>query len=255
MKAWHWGIVVFLLVGLVKLPLEHRVYQHLTAEEVLPPRMDLGVTESLGQMGLAASLGGLRSMVASGFYLSAAASWDEKDWGAVDAQMGIATRLDPRYDGYWDNAGAFMAYDAASHSRDQPEFYTQQLYGHYVQRGIEILNQGLTYLPKSYRLHQTLGEIYSARPQPPNPKRAGEEFLLAFQNGALPVYERRAAYEFTKVPNDPAVWKQGYDILKRSYANGTKVPGVIANLKALEQKLNIPPAQRIPDPLPPQFGK
>lgn len=255
MKPRHWGLLIFLLVGIVKLPLEHRVYQQLSAEEVLPPRMDVGVMENLGQMGLAASLGGLRSMVASGLYLSAASAWDDKDWGAVDNRMGIATRLDPRYDGYWDNAANFMAYDAASWAREQPEFYTQQLYGHYVKRGIQILEQGLTYLPKSNRLHRNLGEVYSARPQPPDPKQAGEHFLLAFQNGALPVYERRAAYEFAKLPNDPAAWKQGYTILQHHYAIGNKLPGVISNLKTLEQKLNIPLAQRIPDPMPQQFRK
>ena len=91
MKSRHWGLLLFLLVGIVKLPVEHRVYQHLSAEEVLPPRMEVGVMENLGQMGLAASLGGLRSMVASGLYLSAASAWDEKDWGSVDNRMGIAT--------------------------------------------------------------------------------------------------------------------------------------------------------------------
>ena len=255
MKAKHWGLIVFVLLGIAKLPVEHHTFQRLSAEEVLPPRLEVGVMESLGQMGLAASLGGLRSMVASGFFLHAASAWDDKDWGAVDNRMGVATRLDPRYDGYWDNAGSFMAYDAASYSREQPSFYTRQLYGHYVKRGIEILEQGLSFLPRSYRLHQNLGEILSARPEPPDHKRAGEQFLLAFQNGALPVYERRAAYELTKVPNDPEAWQQARSILQKSYANGIKLPGVIANLKALEQKLNVPPAQRIPEPMPPQFGR
>lgn len=254
MKSKHWAIVALLALGALKLPLEHRVFERLTTDEVLPPRMEVGVMESLGQMGLAASMGGLRSLVASGFYLHAAAAWDDKDWGAVDNRMSIATRLDPRYDGYWDNAGSFMAYDAASYSRDQASFYTRQLYGHYVQRGIEILKQGLAYLPRSYRLHQNLGEIYSARPEPPDPKLAGEHFLTAFQNGALPVYERRAAYEFTKT-NNPDCWKQAREILLKHYAAGNKLPGVIANLKALEQKLDVPPSQRIPEPMPPQFKR
>lgn len=250
MKAKHGALLVLLLLGIAKLPLEQRVHDQLNREEVLPPRIEVGVMENLGQMGLAASLGGLRSMVASGLYLHSASAWEDKDWGAVDSRMSIACRLDPRYAGYWDNGANFMSYDAASWANEQPKFYGKQLYTHYVQRGIEILEQGLRYLPKSSRLQQNLGEIFSARVQPPDHKHSGEAFLAAYKNGALPVYERRAAYEFAQLADDPSAWQVGYDILKKQYSLGNKLPGVIMNLKMLEQKMNIPISQRIPDSMP-----
>ncbi len=278
MKRRHWAILCLLVLGLVKLPLEQRLTHTLRSHDVLSPPTDLGLRENLGQMSFAASLGGLRSLVASVVYLQAFAAWEDVDWGKVDSLMSIATRLQPKFDAYWDDAANYMGYDAASYYRydeSRPTLYRNQLYRQHVQRGLEILQQGLRVLPDSSRLYIKLGEFYSARVEPPDHKQAGLAWLAAFKHGALPVYERRAAYELAQLDADRDALLTSYRILLRSYGRNRRIeslrhliygdidvrkgtfrdplmiPSVVSTLKQLEQKLQLPPWQWIPekDPL------
>jgi hypothetical protein len=156
----------------------------------------------------------------------------------------LTTQLQPRFDVYWKDASEHMAYDAASHYRyteGRPRLYREQLYRQYVQRGIDILQDGLRYLPKSDRLHSTLADFYSHRLEPPDHELAGQHYLLAFQNGGLPVNARLAAYEWAQLDNAPDHWRQAYQILRESYAHGLRMPGVVNTLHVLEAKLKPQP--------------
>lgn len=261
MKTKHWALIVFIILGAVKLPLEHGASRTLLASNVLHPPPSLSLRENLGQMSFAAALGGLRSFVACITYLQAYTAHEQADWTRVDNLMTITTRLQPRYAPYWDSAAAFMAYDAAhyyNYNRDRPSLYRQQLYQQHIERGIAILKEGLQHLPDSARLHENLAYLYARRmqtkkqPTPgeawiaPEHKLAGESFLRAYQCGGLPVMERLAAYEFAELPNDPDAWSRAYDILHRWYQKNVRPPGVIDTLKALEKKLNTPVFMRIP---------
>jgi hypothetical protein len=160
--------------------------------------------------------------------------------------------LQPRYDVYWDDASEHMAYDAASYYKydeTRPTLYRKQLYRQHVRRGIDILEEGLRHLPNSARLHTSLGHLYARRQEPPNHELAGKHYLLAFQNGGLPFNERLAAYEWALLSDAPERWKQAYDILKRAKkqtdAMGVKMPGALAAMHTLEDKLNIPVSLRL----------
>jgi hypothetical protein len=249
MKARHWAIILFLGLGIAKLPLEQHSTTTLRSAGALNAPTDLGLRENLGQMSFAASLGGLRSLVASITYLQAFAAFENVDWGKVDSLMTLTTRLQPNFGVYWDDAASRMGYDAASYYRydeSRPTLYRNRLYREHVARGIEILNEGLQRLPNDSKLHQRLGEFYARRLEPPDHVKAGEHFLLCSQNGGLKVYERMAAYEWAKVEDRPTQ-KRAYDILRSSYLRGLKLPSVIITLKALEKSLQIPPWQHIPE--------
>lgn len=273
MKRLHWAVVCFLALGIAKVPLEQRVMTSLRADGVLTPPVDLGLRENLGQMSFAASLGGLRSLIASVVYLQAYTAWEDVDWAKVDSLMSITTRLQPKFDVYWDDAANYMGLDAASYYRyneSRPTLYRNQLYRQHVKRGIEILEQGLQVLPNSHRLYEKLGMFYAERVEPPDRKRAGEAWLAAYKNGALDVYERRAAYEFAK-SDDPELLRRSYRIMMRWYEQQHRqdnwrnlifgridmrtgdlrkpdvIPSVITTLKTLETKLALPPWQWIPE--------
>jgi hypothetical protein len=249
MKKKHLALAVFLGLGLAKLPLEQSATTTLRAANVLSLPTDLGLRENLGQMSFAATMGGLRSLVASVTYLQAFAAFENVDWGKVDSLMTLTTRLQPRFDVYWDDAASRMGYDAASYYRydeSRPTLYRNKLYREHVARGIDILNEGLRHLPASSRLYQRLGEFYARRLEPPDHARAGESFLRCYQNGGLRVYERLAAYEWART-DDRALQKRAYDILRSAYLRGIKLPSVITTLKELEKALQIPPWQHIPE--------
>lgn len=248
MKRKLQALAVFLLIGISKLPLEQRTVASLRSHDMLYAPLDYSARDAVGQMGFAATLGGLRSLVASITYLMGYTAFEEVNWSRVDMLFGITTMLQPRFDIYWDDASGHMAYDAASYylyDESRPTLYRKQLYRENVQRGIDILNDGLRHLPQSDRLHTSLAHLYARRLLPRNHELAGVHYLLAFQNGGLPVMERLAAYEWAQLDNAPERWKQAYDILKRAYAKGLRLPGAIDAMHTVEGKLNIPLAQRV----------
>ena len=248
MKRKLQALVVFILIGIGKLPLEQRAEADLRGHDMLYAPLEYTARDAVGQMGFAATLGGLRSLVASVTYLMGFTAFEDVNWSRVDMLFGITTMLQPRFDVYWDDAAEHMAYDAASYYRydeSRPSLYRKQLYRQHVQRGVDILNDGLRHLPQNDRLHTALANIYGRRVEPPNHELAGTHYLLAFQNGGLPVYERLAAYEWAQLDDAPGRWQEAYAILKHSYGRGLRLPGAINFMHLLENKLNIPEAQRV----------
>jgi hypothetical protein len=190
------------------------------------------------------------------------------DWGKVDGLYRIATQLQPRYVPYWVQAAEHMAFDAASSYRfDEKRRYTvsEQLFENHVRRGIEIMREGLKFNPESARLWTRLGDIYSQRAGQSvipgdrhalltgDPANAAECYLKGSALGALPIYERLGAYELVKT-GDKASLERAREILLRHYQRGYKPFRVIKDLKMIEERLQVPPAQRIPD-LMPQAGR
>lgn len=255
MKRKLAALAVLGAFGLLKLPLEQQVTESLRQSGALSKPVDLGLRENLGQMGFAAALGGLRSLVASVTYLQAYTEFENVNWGKVDSLFQLTTRLQPNYENYWDEASWHMAFNAASsHAQDTTlaPVVRHKLYRDHVQRGIDILHEGLRFLPESGKLWVRLGDIYARRSL--EPKQAAQCYLRGFTHGALPVYERLAAYEFFKAGDDESL-RTAYGILQRSYRQGVRTPAVIRHLKLLEEKFAVPSGERIPEPLPGNGGK
>jgi hypothetical protein len=244
------GILFFLAFGLARLPLEQAMTTSLRDQGFKEAPPQVSWLEDFGQM-FFATLGGLRSLVASVGFLEAYSAWEKNDWGAVDNRMTLVTRMQPYEPTYWDEAAWHMAYNAASSFKRDKSMRTaiqNKNFREHVQRGIDILNKGLQYLPNSHRLLETLGYIYKDRQ--PNPELAAAAFLKAYENGSLPFIERLAAYELVKT-GDPASSAKAYEILKRYYDQGlpfTKMESIIRDLKVLEDRLKIPPEKRIRPP-------
>ena len=105
------ALAIFIAGGIAKLPLEQRLSDDLHAKALLEEPVGIDMRENLGQMGFAASLGGLRSLVASITYLQAYSAFEDVDWGKVDSLMTITTRLQPREAIYWDDAAWHQAWN------------------------------------------------------------------------------------------------------------------------------------------------
>jgi hypothetical protein len=247
-RLWR-PLLAFLLLGFIKLLPEQRATAYLREQGVLGQRLDFGLRENLGQMGFAASLGGLRSLVASITYIQAYTAFEKVNWAEVDSLLSLTTSLQPRLDLYWKEASERMAYDAASyyeHDTSRPELYRYNLYDQHVTRGLDLVKRGLTFNPQSYRLHELAARLYESRQRPPNYRSAAYHYREAFVNGALPFTGRFAAYNLIKL-NEPAADQMAYKYLKASYDLGSRTPTHLQNLRLLEQRLNVPLPQRIKD--------
>ncbi len=250
MKRPLQAIAVLVLFGVVKLPLEERVTKDLRQMKLVDEPLRLGVGENLGQAGLAASLGGLRGLVASILALRAHVEFTHVNWAKVDSLYQLVTRLQPRNPTYWEDAAWHMAYNAASYylyDQSRKPMLRGQLYEDHIQRGIDILKEGLHFLPDHPRLWIKLAEIYGRKKY--QYKEAGDAYWNAFQHGGLNYTERFAGFSYAQA-NDSESWQKGYAILKRLYDSGKSTPGLVTYLKTLEEKMNIPPQQRIPDAAP-----
>jgi tetratricopeptide (TPR) repeat protein len=242
------GVVLFLAFGLARFPLDVAMTADLRAKGVKEAPPSVSWQEDFGQVFLA-SLGGLRSLVASVGFLEAYAAFEKDDWGALDNRMRLVTRMQPYEPTYWDEAAWHMAYNAASsykRNKSMRAAIQNKYFKEHVQRGIDILNEGLLYLPNDHRLLEALGYLYKDRQ--PNPELAAAAFLKAHENGSLDFIERLAAYELVKA-GDLDSAKKAYEILKRYYDRGppfTRMESIQRDLRILEIRLNIPAERRLP---------
>lgn len=250
MKRILQAIAVVIVMGIVKLPLEDAGNQRLREKHLLNAPMDVGLLDSVGQMGFTAALGGLRSLVATVTYMQAYVEWEKVNWGKVDQLFQLTTRLQPRYARYWEEASWQMAYNAASsylHNKELNAAVRGRLYHDHIQRGIDILEEGLRILPDEPRLWNSLAEIYQYRKY--DYVKAAVCYEQVFRITKNQRYERFRAYMLAQT-SDETAWRQAYEILKRTYENKRREPSVIDVLKSLEERLKIPSAQRIPEGTP-----
>lgn len=243
------GILMLLVMGIVRLPVEHQLSHQLREKNLIPTPPDVSLFEALGQAGFA-TLGGLRSLAASIIYLQAYVNFEQLEWAKVDSLMSLATRLQPQEELYWDDASWHMAYNAASSYLNNTKIRStirQKLFREHVQRGIDILNEGLQYLPDNPRLLIKLGDIYNTSAPTsrlPDARKSAEYYLAAYKNGAQPYYERIAAYQLAKL-DTPEDLKLAYEILKRHYDRGDITPSMRTVIPEIEEKLKIPVTNRL----------
>lgn len=120
-----------------------------------------------------------------------------------------------------------------------------RLYEEHVRRGIAILKEGLRHLPEDVRLWNSLAEIYERRSH--EPELAAEAYLQVHRISGNNRYRRFAAYQYAQSAK-PELWRRAYDMLRESYQDvRQRTPSLIDTLKTLEERLNIPTMQRIPD--------
>jgi hypothetical protein len=254
MKRKLQALAVLLIFGVAKLPIESRFTQQLLEAKLLSPPVDFGLRENLGQMGFAATLGGLRSLIDSITYLQAYHEWENINWGKVDQLFQVTIRLQPRFANYWDEASWHMAFNAASSYYSDEKLDPKlrlELATKHVERGIQIINDGLRVLPNESKLWVRLAEIHDRIRVPGfrDPARAGDAYVKAFETSKFALYARLAGYQYAE-SKDPLLWRKAYDLLLNAYRQKQRPPSVITNLKLLEERLNIPVMQRIPDAAP-----
>ena len=160
------------------------------------------------------------------------------------------TTLQPRTVLFWDMAAWHMAWNAgAAALRDpaQPRLALRiKAEREYLELGKDFLERGIKNNPERPELYEAMARLY--RDKYTDHARAAEYFALAAEKpGARAYLKRFAAYELSYTEGRE---QEAYDRLLELYAAGEKerLPTLISRLKFLEDKLNIPLDQRIPEP-------
>ena len=241
--------LLLLVFGALRLPIESALtVQHRSAyfhEAKLSPDL----REQIGQLGFLAALSGFRSLVADFIFIQAHVAWERTQWGRVLLLFRQVTTLQPRSLMLWDMAAWHMAWNASVAAMNDPsqpnDALRRKAQREYFDLGKDFLMRGIRNNPDRPQLYESLARLY--REKFKDHEAAASYFAKAASFADAPEYDHRfAAYELSYVPGRE---REVYATLRALYNRGAhdRVPTLIKRLKFLEEKLDIPLHQRIPD--------
>lgn len=248
-RAATWLTVAVLLTvfGAARLPVERSLEKVQRAAFLRAEAPQLGLRDQLGQLSYAAALSGFRSLVAAFLWIEAHTAWEQTAWGKMAGLFRTVTALQPRSLVYWDLSSWHMAWNAAVAARENPqepsEFLRRRAEREYQLLGKEFLEQGIANNPDRYLLHERLGTLL--RDKFGDHAGAAQAFGRAASMEGAPAYVKRlAAYELADCEGRE---KEAYAQLRAIYdlGDGERTPRVVALLHELEEKLGVPPAERL----------
>jgi hypothetical protein len=254
---FRWLILIVLgAVSAGRLFLEHRLTSELREEQLLPVKLETKLRDEMSQEAFAAALGGMRSLLAVYYELEAFSAFTKQppEWHTVDKYYSLGTKLQPLDPYYWEMHSWMMGTNAAeSYAVDgeAPKGLEREMRRQYRERGLEILNRGLQFLPNNYKLHRRIADMYAFANKEVNPTpdhaKAAESYLKASQcEGALPFLYRFHVYQVAMVPGREV---EAYQKLRDLYWKGgnNRAATLINLVKKFEQRFNVPLMLRIPE--------
>lgn len=243
------GLLAF---GAARLPPEAALQREQHAAGFRKGQLDLEMRQKLGQLAFVAALSGFRAIVADLFYIHSHTAWERVDWARMKLDFDIVTALQPRCVLFWENSAWHMAYNAsvaALENRTQPRAALRERAAReFIATGEKYFLDGIANNPESAHLYNMLGLLYK--------DRMGDHCKAAwayFQSATLPrapmYVHRLAAYELAQCPGHE---RAAYEILRALYlkSEDEHLPTLLKWLDRLQEKLSIPPAERVyhPDP-------
>jgi hypothetical protein len=249
----------FLLVilGAALLPWQITMQRSAKAAGFHSTPLNLSLREQIGQSGFLAALSGFRSPLAAFLWIEAHSAWEKTEWGRMAGLFDMVTTLQPHTLLYWDIAAWHMAWNASvaalQDKKQQSEALRERSSRQYIDLGRDILERGIRNNPDKYFLYERLGILLRDKEQ--DHAGAADAFAKAASFPDVPVYLKRfAGYEAARVPGRE---RDAYDRLHALYQEGVKqrVPTLLARIRELEEKLQIPQDQRIALPKKPAITK
>jgi tetratricopeptide (TPR) repeat protein len=243
------AVVMLIAFGLMKLPAEHAIEMQHRQERLRGIELNLDLREKIGQLGFVAALSGFRSIVADALFIQAHVAWERTEWGRVLLLFRQVTTLQPRAIMFWDMAAWHMGWNAsvaALNDRTQPRMALRiKAQREYFALAKDFLESGIKNNPDKPQLYESLARLYKEKYK--DHERASEFFAKAAARPRAMSYDRRfSAYELSYCEGRE---REAYERLRQLYDEGQKqrLPTLITRLKFLENKLDIPEPQRIPE--------
>jgi hypothetical protein len=244
------SLVILLLFGAAKLPIEHELTRQHKAAFFHGAELTLDLREQVGQLGFLAALSGFRSLVADLLWIQAHIAWERTEWGKMALIFNNVTSLQPRALLFWDMAAWHMAWNASVAALEDPRIPRQALrvraQRQYFKLGEDFLLRGIRNNPDRYLLYERLGILY--RDKFRDHCAAAEAFSKAASFPGAPHYlERFVAYELSYCPGRE---REAYELLRELYQRGKeeRLPTLLSRLKEMQEKLDVPADERIYTP-------
>jgi hypothetical protein len=241
------AILLLLIFGGVRLPLEIHLAQEQRSAGFHSATLNLPLREQIGQLGFVAALSGFRSLVAAYLWIEANSAFEKVEWGRMAGLFQTVTTLQPKSILYWDMSGWHMAWNASLYAledKSQPsEVLRERAQRQYWNLGRKFYEDGLKANPDNGELWARYGDLLSQKYEDHEGAFRAYE-TASTKPDARPQYRRLAGYQLASVPGKE---REAYQFLKSIYDMGPsqRMPSIIHDLKLLEEKLGIPPDQRI----------
>lgn len=242
------SVIAVLVLGAIKLPVERDLAAQHRQEGLRGVEFNLELREKLGQLGFVAALSGFRAAVADALFIQAHVAWERTEWARVLLLFRQVTTLQPRSILFWDMAAWHMAWNAsvaAMNDQTQPRLALRvKAQREYFALGKDFLERGIRNNPDKPQLYEALARVYKDKYN--DHAHAAEFFAKAAALPGAPSYDRRfAVYELSYCEGRE---QEAYQRLRQLYDIGEqeRLPTLISRLRFLENKLDIPAAERIP---------
>lgn len=193
----------------------------------------------VGQGGLPAVLGGLRSTVAGGFWLRANLAWERRDAAATAALLELTVAADERPAYFWLNGARMLAYDVPEWlPATAPAVVRQRIGEAQAQRALDFLAKGLRWHGADADLYVEQANIHLRRRG--DLESAARCYRLAAELPGAPYYAGRLHAELLVEldrPHEALAWLQ--QVLPSLPADdpAARRDVVLARIRALEQEL------------------
>ncbi len=238
------GLIAF---GGAKLLPEATLQREQIAAGFRKSQLDLEMRQQVGQLAFVAALSGFRAIVADGFWIHAQTAWERVDWARMKLDFDIVTSLQPRCVLFWEMSAWHMSHNAsvaALENRDQPRAALRiRAAREFIATGEKYLLDGIANNPESPRLYDMLGLLY--RDKMDDHCKASWAYFQCAALPDAPMYVHRfAAYELAQCPGHE---REAYEILRALYlkSEDEHLPTLLKWLGRLQEKLSIPPAERV----------
>ena len=238
-------LLVLALIFAAFVPL--KLNMEAACDRIAPATLSIGLREQIGQSAFIAVLGGFRSVIADLLFIDAYSAWERTDWTYLLLRLRQATELQPRAILFWEMAGWHMAWNAGTAALEDDSkspAARRRLQHDYLELGRDFLVRGIAHNPEKPELYEALARLY--RDKFHDHARAAENFEKASRLPGHHSYDERfSAYELAECEGRE---REAYDQLRALYQRGEKerLPRLINQLRAMEQRLKIPANERIP---------
>jgi hypothetical protein len=237
------------MFGAIKIPAEQALLVQHRQSGFRTVAFGIDLRERLGQLGFVAALSGFRAFVADILFIRAYVAWERTEWNRVLFLFRQVTTLQPRSVLFWETAGWHMAWNASAaalNDSSQPRLALRvRAEREYCALGKDFLERGIKNNPNKPQLYEAMARLYQQKYH--DHERASEYYARAAALPGAPGFDKRfAAYELSYCAGRE---REAYEALHHLYDLGEqeRAPTLIARIKFLETKIDIPSEQRIPD--------
>ena len=207
------SLLIVCLFGLARWPLESATTRDWKSRHILPPELNLGMRERLGQNSYAAAMGGARSFIASIHNLRAFVAWEDQDWGGVEQNYRMTQDLQPRVPSYWEMGAWHLAYNASGwyqYDWEGPRGVNnpaalaklrRELRDRYIRKGLEMFADGVRNNPDDWHICEQAGLLAGDPLKLPDKELSATYYGMAAALPDAPLrVQRFEAYALSYVP-------------------------------------------------------